>query len=187
MKIGTRSVCFGAHQFLLHPLFVALAWWKLYGFPFDPRIWLAFFVHDLGYIGKPNLDGPEGESHVELGAAIMGVFGSKWADFCRYHSRFYARRDNAAFSRLCVADKYAFCLTPKGLYLPMVRWTGELDEYMNDREKYIGEPLTPLEAENLAANTPQSWHAFVRSYLGRWVAEHQNGTRDTWTPQPLLR
>jgi hypothetical protein len=80
MKIGTRSVIYGAHQFVLHPLFVALAWWKLYSFPFDPRLWVAFFVHDLGYIGKPNLDGPEGESHVELGAAIMGVFGSKWAD-----------------------------------------------------------------------------------------------------------
>jgi hypothetical protein len=84
-------------------LFVGLAWWKLYGFPFDPRLWMAFFVHDLGYIGKPNPDGPEGKSHVELGVAIMGVFGTTWADFCRYHSRFYAKRDNAAFSRLCVA------------------------------------------------------------------------------------
>lgn len=72
MKIGTKSVLFGAHQFLLHPLFVAVAWWRLYGFPWDPRLWVAFFVHDLGYWGKPNMDGPEGEEHPWLGARIMG-------------------------------------------------------------------------------------------------------------------
>ena len=69
MKVGTKSVLFGAHQFLIHPPFVALAWWKLYGFPFDPRLWVAFYVHDIGYLGKPNMDGSEGESHVELGGA----------------------------------------------------------------------------------------------------------------------
>ncbi len=72
MKIGTKSVLFGAHQFLIHPLFVALAWWQLYGFPWDVRLWVAFFVHDLGYIGKPNMDGEEGEEHPWLGAVIMG-------------------------------------------------------------------------------------------------------------------
>jgi hypothetical protein len=71
MKIGTKSILFGAHQFLLHPVFVAWAWIKLYGFPWDPRVWIAFFVHDLGYWGKPNMDGVEGETHVELGARIM--------------------------------------------------------------------------------------------------------------------
>jgi hypothetical protein len=32
MKIGTKSVLFGAHCFLVHWFFVALGWWKLYGF-----------------------------------------------------------------------------------------------------------------------------------------------------------
>src|SRR5258708_5910867 len=73
MTIGTKSILFGAHQFLIHPWFVAAAWWKLYGFPFDPRLWVAFFVHDLGYWGKPNMDGAEGETHVELGANIMSA------------------------------------------------------------------------------------------------------------------
>ena len=72
IRIGTRSLFFGIHQVVLHPLFVALGWWKLYGFPFDPRLWTAFFVHDLGYFGKPNMDGPEGEQHPLVGAAIMG-------------------------------------------------------------------------------------------------------------------
>ena len=72
--VGTRSVLFGAHCFFIHPIFVFIAWWKLYGFPFDPRLWVAFFVHDLGYFGKPNMDGKEGETHVEFGAKIMHFF-----------------------------------------------------------------------------------------------------------------
>lgn len=71
MKIGTKSVLYGAHCFFIHPVFVFIAWWKLYGFPWDPRLWVAFFVHDLGYWGKPNMDGEEGETHPELGAIIM--------------------------------------------------------------------------------------------------------------------
>ena len=93
MTVGTKSVLYGAHCFFLHPWFVAAAWWKLYGFPWDPRLWVAFFVHDLGYLGKPNMDGPEGERHVELGAQIMSVFGLEWANFSLYHSRFIAKRD----------------------------------------------------------------------------------------------
>ncbi len=71
MKIGTKSVLFGAHLWWLHPLFVAVAWTKLYGFPLDWRLWLCFYVHDLGYWGKVNMDGDEGETHVELGARIV--------------------------------------------------------------------------------------------------------------------
>jgi hypothetical protein len=73
MKIGTRSILFGAHCWFIHPWFVAAAWSKLYGFPTDLRLWVAFFVHDLGYWGKPNIDGDEGESHPILGARIMGA------------------------------------------------------------------------------------------------------------------
>jgi hypothetical protein len=109
LKIGTKSVLYGAHCFLFHPWFVALAWWRLYGFPWDPRLWVAFFVHDIGYIGKPNMDGPEGELHPFLGARIMqalfdrklrfpeSVTGyskltvSPWFAFTLYHSRFLAK------------------------------------------------------------------------------------------------
>ncbi|MFA5355267.1 MAG: hypothetical protein WC302_00815 [Candidatus Paceibacterota bacterium] len=71
MKIGTKSLLFGAHQFFIHPLLVALAWWKLYGFPWDPRLWFAFFLHDIGYWGKADMDGKEGSEHMILGAKIM--------------------------------------------------------------------------------------------------------------------
>ncbi len=31
MRMGTNSILFGAHQFLIHPWFVAWSWWQLYG------------------------------------------------------------------------------------------------------------------------------------------------------------
>jgi hypothetical protein len=73
LPVGPRSVLFGAHCFFIHPIFVAWAWARLYGFPWDPRLWAAFFLHDLGYLFLwcPNMDGPEGERHVEWGAAVM--------------------------------------------------------------------------------------------------------------------
>lgn len=184
MNIGTRSVLYGAHCWFLHPWFVAVAWWKLFGFPLDPRLWVAFAVHDLGYIGKPNMDGPEGERHVELGARLMEwLFGKTWGDFCRYHSRFYAKRDGKPFSRLCVADKLAIVLTPHWLYLPMVNWTGEIDEYMAlaQARTEAGEPK--YASMQLATSGQMQWYLDVQEYLRRWVAEHSDGREDTWTPK----
>ena len=179
MKTGTKSVLFGAHCFFIHPAVVAIAWTKLYGFPFDPRLWIAFFVHDLGYWGKPNMDGPEGETHVELGAKIMSVFGKKWADFSRYHSRFYAKKDGVSYSRLCVADKLAICLEPPWLYLPRVNWTGEIDEYMKDAECDDGKYKTM----GFTTASKIEWFNGVCSYLRKWVAEHRDGREDIWTPK----
>lgn len=177
MRVGTKSVLFGAHCFIIHPFFVLAAWVKLYGFPFDPRLWLSFFVHDMGYLGKPNMDGAEGETHVELGAKIMGVFGKEWADFSRYHSRFYAKKDGVKPSKLCFADKFAICLEPSWLYLPRVNWSGEINEYMKDCRggKY--------KTMKLSTQSQADWFNGVRSYLKEWVAEHKDGKVDTWTPK----
>ena len=189
MRVGTKSILFGAHQFIIHPLFVALAWWKLYGFPWDPRLWAAFFIHDLGYWGKPNMDGPEGDRHVEFGAnAACFLFdwkwlwdesaGTPWHDFCLYHSRFYAKKDNKPFSRLCVADKLSIVLEPSWLYLPRVRWSGEIHEYMKLAKtgKYETMQVRALSGQ-------EQWFFDVQEYLGKWVEEHKNGGDDTWTPR----
>jgi hypothetical protein len=82
MKIGTKSLLYGGHQFAIHPWVLAYSWYKLYGWGGYPnlwnwRLWIAFIVHDWGYWGKPNMDGPEGERHVELGAKIMSIFDSE--------------------------------------------------------------------------------------------------------------
>lgn len=191
MTIGTKSILFGAHQFLLHPWFVAAAWWRLYGFPRDPRMWLAFGVHDLGYWGKPNMDGPEGERHPEWGAWLMAsCFGRTWGDLVLYHSRFYARRDGVSPSRLCAADKLAIALTPAWLYLPMARATGELAEYRHlhdeakrGRGKYAGDRFT----KPTFADSDAGWYARVQDYCRRWAYAHRDGGQDTWTGQVSLR
>lgn len=174
MKIGTKSVLIGAHCFFLHPWFVAFAWWRLYGFPFDPRLWLAFFVHDIGYIGKPNMDGPEGELHPYTGARIMGIFGRRWYELTLYHSRFLAKKNGARYSRLCVADKLAITLTPNWLYLPMVRLTGEIKEYMKDAERNSNGQIKVQASEVL-------WINGVKEYVRKWVAEHKDMKEDMWT------
>lgn len=185
MKVGTKSVLYGAHCFLIHPIFVLIAWIKLYGFPWDPRLWIAFFVHDLGYWGKPNMDGPEGETHIELGARIMDIFGREWYYFSRYHSRFTAKYDGVNYSRLCVADKLAVSLEPMWLYLPRVNWSGEIHEYMKlaVKRKYDGEPLNKYESMVLSVESQEAWFKAMTSYLRRWAYEHRDGRMDTWTPE----
>lgn len=197
MRVGTRSILFGAHCWFIHPWFVALAWWKLYGFPWDPRLWVAFFVHDLGYWGKPNMDGKEGEGHVFFGASFMSTrfdcspwqggiaawlnkwFGEapgsrSWWAFCVFHSRFMAKQYRQPFSPLCVADKLAICLEPWWLYLPRVALSGELAEYRGlVKSKYRNE-----RRDN---STARAWHRSMVGYLREWVEAHQYGAADTWT------
>jgi hypothetical protein len=73
MTTGTKSVLFGAHCFFIHPWFVWLAHWKLYGWEaLDPRVIVACVVHDWGYAGCHSMDDEVGETHPIVGAKIMG-------------------------------------------------------------------------------------------------------------------
>lgn len=208
MRIGTKSVLFGAHCFLLHPWFVAAAWWRLYGFPWDPRLWVAFAVHDLGYLGKPNMDGPEGETHPLLGARIMsrlfdrgfprkryvmdsyhcewmpaGLEFGRWGTFALLHSRYYAKTREQQPSRLCVADKLAIALTPAWLYLPLVRATGEIREYMaHAQHRIVGnERVSAEERAALTSGRERDWYRGVQEYCRRWAFAHRDDQHDTWT------
>lgn len=50
MRIGTKSVLFGAHAFWIHPFFVALAWWL-----YLPRVILSGEIHEyMGLCSDPN-------------------------------------------------------------------------------------------------------------------------------------
>lgn len=219
MRIGTKSVLFGAHCFLLHPWFVAWGWWRLYGFPWDPRLWVAFFVHDLGYLGKPNMDGPEGETHPLLGARIMSALFDWWAidktavfvttsgeydprpvadrrhrfgmwgRFALLHSRYFAKALGLQPSRLCIADKLAIALTPAWLYLPMVRATGEVREYMAHAKHWIqgNERVSADERRRLLSASERDWYAGVQAYCARWAHEHADGKADTWTSSSRQR
>jgi hypothetical protein len=176
MKIGTKSLLWGAHCFLLHPFFVAWGWKRLFGFPWDPRLWCAFALHDIGYLDRVDMDGEDGERHVVLGARIMGrLFGPEWADECYRHSRYWSRRMGLPVSRLCLADKLAFAITPAWLYLPMARWTGELAEYMErSKERQAGDrSFTEEELLLLESGRPEDWLRGLQSYTLRWVEQHR--------------
>ena len=167
MKVGTKSLLFGAHAFWMHPFFVAYAWIKLYGFPFDLRIWFAFFLHDVGYWGKCDMDGPSGKSHIHLGGQIMDwLFGKEWGDFCRRHSRSYCREVGEPVSRLCYADKMVPYYQPWWLYIPMTWLTGELEEYMH-RAKTADVP--EYVEMNCRSNNPRVWYKALQTYLSNWA------------------
>jgi hypothetical protein len=129
MKLGQRSLLFGVHQFIWHPITVLIAWWRLYGRP----SWIEFIcivIHDWGYWFAPNMDGPEGEKHPEYAARLAGKwFGPKYHALCLYHSRHYARNAGVEPSLLCWADKLSILCEPWWLYLPRAWASGELKEY----------------------------------------------------------
>ena len=184
MRVGTKSVLFGAHSWWLHPFFVSAAWWRLYGFPWDIRVWLAFAVHDLGYWGRNDMDGPDGEAHVLLGGRIMGfLFGEPWQSFTVRHSRYWAKRVDLPVSRLCAADKLAFALMPAWLYLPKTRATGELAEYMqrSASRQAGGERFTEEESAMISSSDSRVWLEGLQRYTRRWVDRHLDGGEDNWT------
>lgn len=214
--IGTRSVLSGAHCFFLHPWFVAWAWWTLFGFHrvaigterkvqpglttgpgvavtraiytslCDPRLWFAFFVHDLGYVGKPNMDGDEGEQHPYFGATLMGeLFGGEWYTFVLAHSRFLAKQLNLTPSALCIADKLAIALEPWWFYLPRVNLTGEVREYMAKSDA-MNQTGAKYAGANLNLSTQRAWHRDMCNYVRKWVDEHKDGRADTWTPNTRI-
>lgn len=130
MKIGTRSVLFGVHQFIWHPLTVGLAWRRLFNVWPSWRQWVCIAVHDLGYWGKPNIDGAEGRTHPEVGAAIAEyLLDGGYGDFTLYHSREYAKLHHARPSELCWADKYSVLCEPRWFYLLRARLSGEVAEF----------------------------------------------------------
>jgi hypothetical protein len=144
---------------------VLLAWIKLYGIPWDPRIILSILVHDTGYAAYAcnNLDGEEGERHPYFGAKLMRVFGKEWYDFVLYHSRFLAKRDGKSYSKLCIADKLAVALTPAWMYIPLARATGEIKEYkaLAIQGKYA--------AENDGNLSDKEWFRGVQRFLWSWA------------------
>lgn len=214
MKTGTKSLLFGAHQFIIHPIFVAISWIKLYGWTWKIQHWVAFWVHDLGYWGKSNMDGNEGKTHPELGAKIMHYLFDRyeyetfrydnatyydyfnnirelrklegwkvcdiqeyddcvsvmykrktkqWYNFTLLHSRHYATEMDILPSKLCYADKMAFVITPRWLYIPMAKATGEIYEYMKDSEN------TGITYAQIFCG---QWHHDATKFTREWVEKN---------------
>lgn len=143
------------------------------------------------------MDGPEGEEHPILGAQMMSclfdrkrfdwshvglrrpdgttLWFGKWGQLCLFHSRYFAKKLDQGYSRLCVADKLAFVLTPRWLYLPMARWTGELDEYLKNAQRAESDHWKPTGYD------ARVWHDALKVYMTKWVKEHKDMKADLWT------
>lgn len=186
MRIGTKSLLFGAHAFWWHPIFVALAWYKLYGWhrvtyrtQFGPtvitnlrdwRLWAAFIVHDWGYWGSPDMDGKHGERHPLRGGMIMDYLTNwhhGWYKFMIAHSRALAHKYRLPPSPLAAADKLSLALEPWQFYLLRTRLTGEIREYQSTPrhgEGYIG-----VEIGDRAWEQDKQWWLNVRAHLKQWA------------------
>lgn len=175
MKIGTKTVLFGVHQFILHPLLVARAWKKIYGkYPRDYRTWIAFFLHDLGYIGCKTIDGKDGKLHPLFAAKIMSALfdgNSKnkyWYNFCAGHSRSLARKLNIKPSELCAPDKLSINMYPIWLYLFLSNLSGEIDEYMYHADTEDGRKV------GIVTTSQKDWLISTRIYMEKVVFNLKN-------------
>lgn len=148
MRVGTRSVVFGVHALWWHGFTVLLAWRRLYKqWPSWP-ILLAILLHDIGYWGLPNIDGPEGKRHPFRGARwtarlvillehgywlqcplFDGCEGSFIYYFTAAHSRDVAAMLGADVSKLYAADKASILYDPKWWYLCRAKLSGEIREF----------------------------------------------------------
>lgn len=145
MKVGTKSVLFGVHQFLWHPLTVALAWRKLHGR--FPNRWecLAILCHDLGYWGCSSMDGPDGQQHPYAGARIAKrlswFFGARECESAHVeslvlgHSRSFCAAECKQVSDLCNPDKLSVRYDPALFYWLRGTLSGEIQEYWHREEE----------------------------------------------------
>ena len=117
------------------------------------------------------------------GLIFRRVVYGRWGEFSLLHSRYYAKTLEKQPSRLCMADKLAIALTPAWLYLPMVRATGEVHEYMaHAKHRIVGNTnITDEERRRVTSASQAEWYAGVQSYCRRWAVAHRDGAADTWT------
>jgi hypothetical protein len=120
---------------------------------------------------------------VRSGQFVGGHLLGRWGKFSLLHSRYFAKSLGLQPSRLCVADKLAIALTPAWLYLPMVRATGEIREYMaHAKHRIVGNiNITDEEKQRVVSASEREWYAGVQSYCRRWAYAHRDGAIDTWT------
>ena len=163
MNVGTRSLLFGIHQFIWHPIVVWRAWKYLYGRPTWKEI-VCIIIHDWGYWGKPNLDGPEGVTHPQLGMQLADKWlGVKYGQLCAGHSRSYVKKMKELgvpgywVSKLCWADKLSFCFEPRWFYIFRAKLSGEWELVMQEsiRSGFM------TDEENVS---PNEWYELMYRY-----------------------
>jgi len=162
MKTGTKSLLFGVHQFIWHPVTVLLAWHKLYGWPNWKEL-VCIIIHDWGYWNCEHIDNEKGQEHPLWAARKASKwFGWEYYNFCLYHSRHLAKHLEHEPSKLCWADKLSLLYEPWWLYIPRAKLSGELKEYRENAEK----------SGHLSINkTNREWLQWIKKYMTRMVIE----------------
>jgi hypothetical protein len=161
MTVGTKSLLFGVHQFAWHPVTVWLAWVKLYRTWPTWRECVCILVHDWGYWGCEEMDGPQGPEHTALGADIANRLLDRYEELSprqrwmarnnwgtasidpafryyrlvRWHSRHLCARCGAEPSKLCWPDKLSMLYDPDWFYLLRARLSGEIAEYRTNADR----------------------------------------------------
>jgi len=178
MNVGTKSILWGVHQFLWHPLTVARAWRSLHGKWPSLNQWISIFVHDLGYWGCPNMDGTEGKEHPLAGAEMAWrwvyianrlrgrTVNQCWHyadtsfDFALGHSTHYAKaRLDGKVSTLYLADKASILFDPPWFYLLRGWLSGEVAEYVTNEDPSL---------------TRRQWLTNYRNRIKVKVCSHQS-------------
>lgn len=183
MKTGTKSILWGVHQCIWHPLTVAYAWRRLYGKWPTWTEWVAIFCHDLGYWGKPDMDGAQGKTHPVAGANLacnivyyLGriiyrkkddaiLMSESTRELSLWHSTHYAQQEGGIVSELYLPDKACVLYEPTWFYLLRAGLSGELKEYVdNDNHKrwLTGQP----------EQTPREWLEGYRQRIRLKVADY---------------
>lgn len=153
-SVGTRSVLFGVHQFIWHPLTVGLAWRRLYQTWPTKWEWLAIFFHDLGYLGAGSMDGPDGKQHPQRAArwgfVVVYVLSRNAAAMLEVrhlimgHSRSFCALHRYPESRLCDPDKLSVLYDPAWFYWLRACLSGEIFEYRTREEERRGEKFSSV-------------------------------------------
>jgi hypothetical protein len=150
---GTLSILFGVHQFIWHPITVARAWHHLYGKWPTWTQWVAIFCHDLGYLGKPDMDGTRGKTHPVAGANLAcdivyyigrlvyrnkhdaALMAESTRELCLWHSTHYAEQQGGVVSELYLPDKVCVLFDPPWFYKLRGKISGEIYEYVENQNR----------------------------------------------------
>ena len=116
MTEGTKSYLIGCHQFILHPIFVLMAWRLEYRS--WPKWWeiICILIHDIGICGKQYLsDDNAKKGHWELGAELcFKFFGKNTSLGLAMYITCGGHTSESAIprSKLFMADKRSWVIAP---------------------------------------------------------------------------
>jgi len=173
-SVGTRSVLWGAHQFLWHPLTVWLAWVKLYHQ--FPNRWenLAILLHDTpGYWGCKSMDGPsDGKLHpyrsARVAKRVARFFGARESEVAYIeelilgHSRSFCKSESRKLSELNAPDKLSILFDPACFYWLRTTLSREIIEYKRNEEEKQGQRI------------PSTW---------RWLCAYRQSVKNQFLKQ----